>query len=259
MVTFMDGASTLGTVALNGSASASFSSTTLTVGSHSVTASYGGDVNNTPSTAPALTQVVNKIDQVIVFGSPPSLMVGGTGTVSATGGASGNAVTFTSSTPSFCTVSSATVTAVAAGSCSIVAAQSGNDTYNPGAQTQSFNIAPPPPTLDIDDSAPATPYDAATDGALLIRYLLGYRGINLTNGAISGSARRDATQIAAHIAANLTLFDVDGDGQTRATTDGVMILRRLLGITNAAAITQGVKNSNRSDADVLLAIDALKP
>jgi len=258
-VTFMDGASTLGSVALNGSASASYSSSALTVGSHNVSASYSGDVNNTPSTAPALTQMVNKIDQLIVFGSPPSLMVGGAGTVSATGGASGNAVTFTSSTPSFCTVSSATVTAVAAGSCSIVAAQSGNDTYNPGAQTQSFNIAPPPPTLDIDDSAPATPYDAATDGVLLIRYLLGYRGINLTNGAISGSARRDATQIAAHIAANLTRFDVDGDGQTRATTDGVMILRRLLGITNAAAITQGVKNSIRSDADVVLAIDALKP
>jgi len=256
-VTFMDGTSTLGSVALNGSASASYSNAALTVGSHSVTASYGGDANNTASTTMTLTQVVNKADQVIAFGSPPNLTVSGTGTVSATGGASGNPVMFSSNTPSFCTVSSATVTGVALGSCIIAAAQSGNGNYNPGAQTQSFNIAPR--TLDIDDSAPATPYDAATDGALLIRYLLGYRDSALTNGAISPNARRNATAIAAHIAANLTLFDVDGDGQTRATTDGVMILRRFLGITNAAAITQGVKNSNRSDADVLLAIDALKP
>ena len=94
---------------------------------------------------------------------------------------------------------------------------------------------------------------------LLIRYLLGYRDNALIAGAISGSAQRNATQIAQHIAANLTLFDVDGDGQTRATTDGVMILRRLLDITAPAAITQGVKNSARSDADVVLAIDALKP
>jgi hypothetical protein len=37
-----------------------------------------------------------------------------------------------------------------------------------------------------------------------------------------------------------------------------MILRRMLGITGSA-ITQGVKNSARSDADVVLMIDALKP
>ena len=94
---------------------------------------------------------------------------------------------------------------------------------------------------------------------LLLRYLLGYRGTVLVAGAISPGARRDAAQIAAHVAANLSRFDVDGDGQTLALTDGVMILRRLLGISNAAVITQGVKNSARSDADVVLAIDALKP
>ena len=114
-------------------------------------------------------------------------------------------------------------------------------------------------TLDIDDSAPATQYDAASDGLLLMRYLLGFRDDALTAGAISPDARRNATQIAAHIAANLTRFDVDGDGLTLATTDGVMILRRLLGIPTPALITQGAKNSSRSDADVVLAIDALKP
>jgi hypothetical protein len=116
-----------------------------------------------------------------------------------------------------------------------------------------------PPTLDIDDSAPATPYDTAADGVLLMRYLLGFRDAALTSGAISPNARRHAGQIALHIEANLTRFDVDGDGSTRATTDGVMILRRLLGIMSPAAITQGVKNSALSDADVVLAIDALKP
>ena len=114
-------------------------------------------------------------------------------------------------------------------------------------------------TLDIDDSAPTTPYDAASDGLLLMRYLLGFRDDALVSGAVSPVAQRNATQIAAHIQANLTRFDVDGDGQTLATSDGVMILRRLLGITDAAAITQGVKNSSRPDADAVLAIDALKP
>lgn len=258
-ITFADGAATLGTITLNGSASASYSTAALAGGNHNLTATYSGDVRNAMS-AGALTQVVNKFDQVIVFGSAPIIVVGSTGTVSATGGASGNPVTFSNTTTSICQLSGTSVKGLAVGTCIIAADQSGDATYNDAAQqTQSFNVKAPQPVLDIDNSAPTTQYDAATDGVLLIRYLLGYRGGALTTGAISGSAQRNATQIAAHIAANLTLFDVDGDGQTSATTDGVMILRRLLGITNAAAITQGVKNSNRTDADVVLAIDALKP
>lgn len=115
------------------------------------------------------------------------------------------------------------------------------------------------PTLDIDDSAPGTKYDAATDGLLLMRYLLGMRGSALTNGALGASAQRNATLVEQYIAAGLTLFDVDGDGLTLATTDGVMILRRLLGITDAAAITNGAKNSALSDTDVKTAIEALMP
>ena len=78
-------------------------------------------------------------------------------------------------------------------------------------------------------------------------------------GALGATAQRNATQIEQYIANNLTGFDVDGDGLTLATTDGLMILRRLLGITDAATITQGAKNSSRSDADVVKAIDALRP
>ncbi len=116
------------------------------------------------------------------------------------------------------------------------------------------------PTLNIDGSWPGTQYDAATDGVLLMRYLLGLRGSALTNGgALGATAQRNATQIEQFIAGSLTSFDVDSDGLTLATTDGVMILRRLLGITNAAAITHGAKNSARPDADVKAAIEALMP
>lgn len=115
------------------------------------------------------------------------------------------------------------------------------------------------PTLNIDASTPGTQYDAATDGLLIMRYLLGLRGSALINGARGATAQRDATQIEQFIAGSLTSLDVDGDGLTLATTDGLMILRRLLGITSAAAITNGAKNSARSDADVKSAIEALMP
>ena len=57
-VTFYDGAVALGSSALsNGTATVSV--TTLTVGTHSITATYSGDTNFTGSTSGALSQVVN--------------------------------------------------------------------------------------------------------------------------------------------------------------------------------------------------------
>jgi hypothetical protein len=66
----------------------------------------------------------------ILFRLAPNVVVGDTGTVSATGGASGNPVTFASTTPSACTVTGSTVTGVAAGSnnCILAADQAGNAT-----------------------------------------------------------------------------------------------------------------------------------
>jgi hypothetical protein len=117
---------------------------------------------------------------------------------------------------------------------------------------------PLPAILNVDDSDAPDVYNAATDGVLLLRYLLGVRGSALTQNALGTNARRNAAQIEAHLAASLAELDVDGDGAIRATTDGVLILRRLLGLTGTA-LTAGARNSLRSDADVATAIDALKP
>lgn len=219
------------------------------------------------STSNRRVAVAIRTAQSIAFAPADSIVVATTPMLvaSATGGMP---VVFDSWTPTTCSVSGTALTiGGAVGSlCGVRASQPGAAPFAAGGsqapapqQLRLLQIVTPPPILDIDDSAPATPYDAASDGVLLLRYLLGYRGTALVAGATSPGARRDAVQIAAHVAANLTRFDVDGDGQVLALTDGVMILRRLLGISNAAVITQGAKNSGRSDADVVLAIDALKP
>src|SRR5439155_719971 len=59
-VTFKDGPSTLGTGTLNSSGQARFTISTLAVGSHSITASYGGDATFTGSTSRTVTQTVKK-------------------------------------------------------------------------------------------------------------------------------------------------------------------------------------------------------
>ena len=58
-VQFLDGATVLATVPVSGG-SASFASTTLSAGSHSITAVYGGDANCNGVTSAAVGQTVNK-------------------------------------------------------------------------------------------------------------------------------------------------------------------------------------------------------
>lgn len=58
-VTFKDGATTLGTGTISGT-SASFTTPTLTAGTHSITAAYAGDSANNGVTSAVLSQTVNK-------------------------------------------------------------------------------------------------------------------------------------------------------------------------------------------------------
>jgi hypothetical protein len=59
-VTFLDGATTLGSSTLNSSGAATFTTSTLSMGTQSITASYGGNSNFTTSTSPAMNQIVGK-------------------------------------------------------------------------------------------------------------------------------------------------------------------------------------------------------
>jgi Big-like domain-containing protein len=59
-VTFKNGGATLGTATLNTTThKASITRSTLTVGTHSITAVYGGNANYAASTSAVLKQVVN--------------------------------------------------------------------------------------------------------------------------------------------------------------------------------------------------------
>ena len=86
------------------------------------------------------------VDQTITFGAAPSLWIGATATLNATGGGSYNPVTFTSQTPTVCTtggINGSMVTGVAEGSCTIAADQAGNANYTAALQaSQSFTVDP---------------------------------------------------------------------------------------------------------------------
>jgi RHS repeat-associated protein len=138
-------ASTSPSVCTTSTASAS-NSATLTIasaGTCTVTADQPGNenINAAPQVTASIT--VNKASQTITGFNPPTTIsqaVGSTLALTATGGASGNPVTFSTTTPSVCTVSGnsgnsggtsgATLTVQASGSCSVAANQAGNDNYN---------------------------------------------------------------------------------------------------------------------------------
>jgi len=67
---FLDGTSTLGTGALNGNGVASYTTSTLTVGTHSISAAYDGDVNFASSTSAVLSQVITA--PIFTLSSNPS-------------------------------------------------------------------------------------------------------------------------------------------------------------------------------------------
>ena len=77
-ITFKNGLTTLGTATLNGSGLATFSTSTLAVGSsYSITAEYGGDSSYVTSTCSAVSQVVNKASSATVLIAAPNPSVFG--------------------------------------------------------------------------------------------------------------------------------------------------------------------------------------
>ena len=82
-VVFRDGATVLGTVPLSG-ASASLTTSALVVGTHSITAHYAGDTDNTAATSPAFAQTVNRNASITTIASPAPIRLGQTATIIAT-------------------------------------------------------------------------------------------------------------------------------------------------------------------------------
>ncbi len=77
-VQFLDGATALGTAAINGG-SATLSLSTLSVGAHSITAVYSGDANNPGGASAALAQIVNKGSSSVVLVSSANPSASGQG------------------------------------------------------------------------------------------------------------------------------------------------------------------------------------
>ena len=114
-------------------------------------------------------------------------------------------------------------------------------------------------SLDIDGDGSAK---ALSDGLMVIRRMFGFSGMTLINGAVSAEAIYASPEaIAERIDAFSEGFDVDANGETKALSDGLMIIRRLFGFSGETLVAGAIApDATRSDpGEIAGYIDSLAP
>ncbi|MEO8137152.1 MAG: hypothetical protein ABI831_24630, partial [Betaproteobacteria bacterium] len=113
-------------------------------------------------------------------------------------------------------------------------------------------------TLDIDGNGTIA---AASDGILVIRYMFRLRGVSLLQDAVGGGATRTTAGIESYLAGltsgNAPMLDIDGNGIADTLTDGVMILRYLMGMRGQqliqGTIAPGATRTSSAQVEAYLA------
>ena len=139
--------------------------TIVSVGSCTVRASQAGNTNYTAAANVDQSFTIAQASQTILFDLLVNKTFGDAPFgVGATGGASGNPITFTSQTTSVCAISGATVTIVAVGNCGIRASQGGNSNFLAANDVdRAFTIAPASQVINFGALAGKTIGDAPFD------------------------------------------------------------------------------------------------
>jgi hypothetical protein len=139
-VDFYDGTTSLGTETLNSSGEATLSTSTLAVGTHSITAKYSGDTNFNASTSSAVTVTISALAPGFTISN------GGPITISSPGATTGN---------------TATITVTPAGGFT------GQVTLTAALATSPAN-AVDPPTFSFGSTSPVTVTSGAASGMLTV-------------------------------------------------------------------------------------------
>jgi hypothetical protein len=105
-------------------------------------------------------------------------------------------------------------------------------------------------SFDIDGNGAAKPL---TDGLLLIRHLFGFTDSALVASATeAGGSRSDAESITNYLSAAKSELDVDGDGDTKPLTDGLLVIRYLFGFRGESLVAGAVSDTaTRKSAEVI--------
>ncbi len=212
---------------------------TIRVGGHTTGIAVSDDstrvlVSNTFDNS---VSVINAATQAVVTTTTAGIGLGPAGAAFVPGGSTGLVANSRGATVSSINATSGTAVVL-----------TGNTLGWP-ASLGKFVAVTPSCALDVSGNAVVS---STSDGVLILRYLLGFRGTALTQGVTGIGAGVSAATIELTIS-GLNL-DADGDGAMLPTTDGLLILRALLHLTDSALIANA-RNTGyagvRSAAQVL--------
>jgi hypothetical protein len=218
----------------------------VSVGTCTLQASQAGNTQYLPAVNVDQSFSVSKTNQSITFGALSGKTYGDANfTVSATA-TSGLSVEFASSTTAVCTVSSTTVSIVAAGTCTISANQSGDFLYNAATTvTQSFTVARK--TVTATATLASRPYNGGRSaGALTLGSLVGLvPGESLI---LSATATDYASASVGTRASTITYSLSDGSGGGRAANYTISSVTVNGEITQRSLTVTATSISRRTDA-----------
>jgi hypothetical protein len=213
-VTF--GSATPGVCSVSGT-----SVTLLASGTCTIDANQVGNSTYAPATMVPQSFTVNGEAQTIAFANPGTQTVGAPVTLSASA-TSGLSVSFSSTTPSVCTVSGATASFLTAGTCTIDANQGGNSVYaSAPTVAQSFSVSNTTPIASsLTGSSATPPYNASIN---LVPTFSGGTGMIGTTGVGSSDITSSATSGQSYATPGVTAktiytLTVTGSGGNTAST-----------------------------------------
>jgi hypothetical protein len=100
-------------------------------------------------------------------------------------------------------------------------------------------------SFDVDENREAK---ALTDGLLVIRHLFGFTGDALASGAVASDAERTlASDISSLLSDADSELDIDGNGESKALSDGLLLIRYLFGFAGDALIAGAIGDGATRD------------
>ncbi|MGO4515407.1 Ig-like domain repeat protein [Terriglobus sp. 2YAB30_2] len=266
-ITFQDGSATLGAIPINGSGVATITVNTLSVGAHSITASYSGDTNTIGAVSSVWPQTVNKDTSSTTLGAAPSSIKAGepltlTATVSNSGlVAVTGSVTFKDGSNTLGTanlngsgIATWTATGLSGGTHSFTAVYSGDTNNSTSTSALNFTVdtistttllSSNVPTVDagapLQLSATVTP--SQTTGGTVTGTVTFYDGATLLN-TVTLPANGVAPLITTSLSVGSHTLSAIYNGSTNYATSNSNITP----VTVRQATTQTVITSNGSPA-----------
>ena len=205
----------------------------VTAGLCIIAADQGGNDSYSAAGQVKASLTVSKAFQSVgnISFNATTLVVGGKTTASASATPSGLGVTFTSTTPSVCTVNGSTITGIDAGTCTIAANQGGDTNYNAASQvTNNITVGKADQTITVTKTSPAGAANGSTftvaataSSSLPVTYSSGSTAVCTNSGATFTMIAGSGTCIVNFDQAGDTAFD-QASRVTNNTTASVAVI-----------------------------------